>query len=134
MATPLPYDEAIGAIICDRLATGESLRRICKGESDEIPCERTVYRWLRANEDFRQQYARARKDWAETQLEEIVDIADRSDLDPADKRVMIDTRKWAMGKLDGKYSDKLKHVGGDEGDAPIRTVTGIEWTVVNPAA
>lgn len=133
MPTPLPYDPKIGAIICDRLATGESLKTICEGKDSEIPCERTVYRWLRQSDDFCQEYARARKDWADAQVEEILHIAD-TEKDAAVARVRIDTRKWAMGKLNGKYSDKLKHVGGDEGDAPIRTVTGIEWTVVNPEA
>jgi serine protease inhibitor len=133
MAKPLPYDKAIGDIICDRLANGENLKQICAGENDGIPCEATVYRWLRADENFSEQYARARKDWADAQVEEIIEIAD-TEKDPAIARVKIDTRKWAMGKLNGKYSDKLKHVGGDEGDAPIRTVTGIEWTVVDPAA
>lgn len=133
MPTPLPYDKEIGDIICDRLASGENLKQICAGESGDLPCESTVYKWLRLNEEFAQQYAHARKDWADAQLEVIVDIAD-TEKDPAIARVRIDTRKWAMGKLNGKYSDKLKHVGGDEGDAPIRTVTGIEWTVVNPEA
>lgn len=133
MPTPLPYDKEIGDLICDRLANGENLKQICKGENDNIPCEATVYKWLRLNEDFAQQYAHARKDWADAQVEKIIEIADGTDA-PDQKRVRIDTRKWAMGKLNGKYSDKLKHVGGDEGDAPIRTVTGIEWTVVNPEA
>lgn len=131
MAKPLPYDAAIGAIICDRLANGESLKAICEGDST-IPCEATVYRWLRADEQFSEEYARSRKHWADAQIERIQEIA-RCDERTADhKRLEIDTLKWAMGKLNGKYSDKLKHVGGDEGDAPIRTVTGIEWTVVDP--
>lgn len=133
MPTPLPYDEAIGAIICERLACGESLKKICEGEGD-IPCESTVYKWLRTNEDFAQEYARARRDWADAQIEQIQAIA-RDDARGADhKRLEIDTLKWAMGKLNGKYSDKVKHVGGDDGDAPIRTVTGIEWSVVAPPA
>jgi hypothetical protein len=133
LATPLPYDEAIARAVCDRIAAGESLRSICDGGED-IPCERTIYRWLAASEDFSQEYARARKTWADAQIEEVIAIARNTELKPDDKRVQIDTLKWAMGKLNGKYSDKLKHVGGDEGDAPIRTVTGIEWTIVTPEA
>jgi hypothetical protein len=131
MATPLPYDPRIGAIICDRLASGESLKAICAGD-ETIPCEATVYRWLRANVAFSEEYARARKDWADAQIERIQEIASDDKRGADHKRLEIDTLKWAMGKLNGKYSDKLRHVGGDEGDAPIRTVTGIEWTVVNP--
>jgi len=132
MAPPLPYDAAIGDIICDHLANGESLKVICAGD-DSIPCEATVYRWLRANEAFSEQYARARKDWADAQIERIQELA-RDDKRGADhKRIEIDTLKWSMGKMNGKYSDKLKHVGGDEGDSPIEhKVTGFEWTVVHP--
>lgn len=132
MAPPLPYDKATGDIICDRLANGESLTTICA--SDDLPSTDTVYRWLRADATFSDNYTRARKDWADAQIETIGTIA-RDDTRGADhKRIEIDALKWAMGKLNGKYSDKLKHVGGDEGDAPIRTVNGIEWTVVNPEA
>lgn len=132
MSPPLPYNKEIGDIICDRLANGESLKAICKG-GDDLPCEATIYRWLRASDEFSEQYTRARRDWADAQIERIQEIA-ASDTRGADhKRLEIDTLKWSMGKLHGKYSDKLKHVGGDDDDAPIRTVTGIEWTVVTPA-
>jgi hypothetical protein len=132
MGRPTKFTAETATEICRRLAEGESLKAICKDEA--MPAERTVFGWLAADDDFSQQYARARKHWAEAQLEEIIEIADDNDLKPEDKRVRIDTRKWAMGKLNGKYSDKLKHVGGDEDDAPIRSVTGIEWTIVQPPA
>ena len=49
---------------------------------------------------------------------------------PADhKRIQIDTLKWAMGKMNGKYSDKVKHVGGDDGDSPI-AFTGFDVNFV----
>src|SRR5690606_30180476 len=96
------------------------------------PAERTVYQWLARHEIFAQEYARARKTWADAQIEEIIAVSKDTELKADDKRVQIDTLKWAMGKLNGKYSDKLKHVGGDEDDAPIR-IAGIERTVVDPA-
>lgn len=105
------------AEICERLTGGESLRTICL--DDHLPCDRTVYRELAENDDFSHQYARARKTWADAQVEEIIAVSRDSELKADDKRVQIDTLKWAMGKLNGKYSDKVKHVGGDEGDAPI---------------
>jgi hypothetical protein len=42
-----------------------------------------------------------------------------------DRRIAIDARKWAAGKLNGKYSDKVKHVGGDDGD-PAIAFTGFD--------
>jgi hypothetical protein len=49
------------------------------------------------------------EDW----LVEMVEITDRDDLDPLDKRVRIDARQWIMSKVaPGRYGDKLI-VGGD---------------------
>ena len=128
---PEGYGQDAADEICDRISSGESLRTIC-AESGHLPCERTVFRWIGKSEPFSQQYARARQTWADAQLEEIVAVSRDGELGADHKRVQIDTLKWAMGKLNGKYSDKVKHVGGDEGDAPI-AFTGLELTIVDPA-
>lgn len=129
----MAFNQELANEICERLASGENLKTIC--ESDHLPSEWLTYKWLRENDEFANQYAQARAKWADTQIEKIISIADDKDIKPDDKRVMIDTRKWAMGKLNGKYSDKLKHVGGDEGDSPIEVnVSGIEWSIVGPEA
>jgi hypothetical protein len=52
------FTQAVGTIICERLATGETLLSICKEES--MPPRRTVYEWLNADSEFAAQYARAR--------------------------------------------------------------------------
>lgn len=114
---PSDFTQELADSICDRIATGESLRQMCL--ADDLPSERTVYRWLNANDDFCQQYARARKTWADAQIEQIIAVSVDPELGADHKRVQIDTLKWAMGKLNGKYSDKVKHVGGDDGDNPI---------------
>lgn len=51
-------------------------------------------------------------------LEEIFEIADNPEIDVQDKRVRIDTRKWAMGKLKPKkYGEKQTvEVGNKEGE------------------
>lgn len=112
--------------ICDKLAEGQSLKAIC--EETDI-CERSVYRRLRDDEAFSREYARARKTWADSQLEVIIAVSKDVDLGADHKRVQIDTLKWAMGKLNGKYSDKMKHVGGDDGDEPIK-FTGFDVNFV----
>jgi hypothetical protein len=49
------------------------------------------------------------EDW----LDDMIDITDRDDLDPLDKRVRIDARRWIMSKLSPqRYGDKIL-VGGD---------------------
>lgn len=112
--------------ICNQLAEGKSLRAICENQGY---CERSVYRRLRDDETFSQEYARARKTWADAKMEDILEIAADKVLAADHKRVEIDTIKWAMGKMNGKYSDKVKHVGGDDGDAPIQ-FTGFDVSFV----
>ena len=50
--------------ICERIAEGEPLTRICKDR--QMPAYRTVLGWRVANEEFSHLYARARQDAADT--------------------------------------------------------------------
>lgn len=108
MARPSEYCKDKAADICARLAEGQSLRSICALEN--MPDVKTVYRWMGANEEFRQQYALAREDQADTLADEIIDISDDQTEDPQSRRVRIDTRKWVASKLKPKkYGDKTDH-------------------------
>lgn len=115
------YNQETAIRICEELSAGRSLRSICADEG--MPDASTVFRWLAANEEFREQYARARETQADAMLEEILQIADdgqndtytdengntRTDQDViARSRLRVDTRKWAMSKMaPKKYGDKL---------------------------
>lgn len=59
-----------------RIMGNRSLKSICK--DDDMPEERTVFRWLLADEheSFRQQYARATEIRADMAVDETSDIAD----------------------------------------------------------
>lgn len=121
------YDEAIATRICEEISAGRSLRSICT--DDGVPDKATVFRWLAANEEFRDQYARAREAQADAMLEDILEIADDGINDTfedeagivktnhdviARSRLRVDTRKWAMSKLaPKKYGDKItqEHTG-----------------------
>lgn len=119
MPRPLEFNEAVADAICERLADGESLRSICR--DDDMPAKSTVFKWLGLIPAFADQYARARETQADSLADDIVDIADDKGLEPNDKRVRIDARKWLAGKLRPKaYGDKVAVVGGDKTDAPIR--------------
>lgn len=122
---PVEYSEEITAIICEEIASGKSLRSICLKKG--MPTKTSVFRWLKDNDAFRDQYARARDAQADTLFDEILDIANKpmigkkTKLDADGKviemtkgdmiehrRLMIDTRKWMAGKLRPKvYGDKL---------------------------
>ena len=103
----------------------------------DMPSQSMVFRWL-ADErytSFREQYARAREEQADTNADEILSIADemppeytddkgRTSLDQtylAWQKQRIEARKWTAMKLKPKkYGDKLG-LHGVEGAAPIAT-------------
>lgn len=124
---PSTYTDEMGDRICDLLTEGKSLRKICMGE--EFPNASTVYVWLDRFPSFAEKYARAREAATEDMLEDILEIADATGVDPQEKRVRIDTRKWVMGRLKPKkYGDK-QHVdiGNKEGET-----FQVESKVVDP--
>ena len=95
---------AIMQEVCERIASGQSLRHIC--ESDHMADVSTVKRWLRENEEFRAQYTQAREDQADHYADVIVEIAD-TEPDAATARTRIDARKWVASKLlPKKYGDR----------------------------
>lgn len=102
---PSTYTEEMGNLICDKLTEGVSLRKLCM--SEEFPNASTVYVWLDRFPSFAEKYVRAREAATEDMLEAILEIADDPKIDTQDKRVRIDTRKWAMSKLNmKKYGEK----------------------------
>lgn len=140
---PTKYSQHVAALICARLAEGESLRSICSDE--EMPASSTVFLWLAKHADFSEQYARAREAQADALFDEIIDIADDSrndwmeikygDSDDEDAgwkvnhehiqraRLRVDSRKWMASKLSPKkYGDKIQH-GGDPDNPLVINVT-----------
>lgn len=107
-----------------------------------MPNKATVYRWLGSNEPFRDLYARAREDQADTLADEIVNIADNPvvgiktktgkdgvEITEGDmiehRRLQVDARKWVAAKLKPKkYGDKATH----EHTGPGGTALVIEHT------
>jgi hypothetical protein len=122
---PSRFTQAIADEICERLSRGESLRTIC--EDDHMPGRATVHRWLGESKAFQDQYARAREIQADYYADRIVDDAMVA-TDAQIGRLRMDALKWAASKLaPKKYGDKVQHVGGNEGDAPIRHSVAIEF-------
>jgi len=109
---PSTYTEEMATTICERIADGESLRKICN--EPDMPPKKTVLAWLKVHEDFRTQYAQARDEQADALFDETLHIADTEE-DWQRARLRIDTRKWVAGKLrPKKYGDKVdvEHTGG----------------------
>ena len=119
---PTKYSDKLADRICQKIAEGYSVRSICK-EKDMVSMQ-TLFRWLRENDKFREQYVRACEERSYAQAEEIIDIADNATNAYMEKlegdgyifnsenvqrsRLRIDTRKWLMSKMNPKvYGDKL---------------------------
>jgi len=119
---PSDYTEELADLICEAVASGGALYRMC-AERDDLPAERTIYQWLEKHPSFAQKYARARERQADRNADEIVDIADTED-DPQRARVRMDARKWRASKLaPKKYGDKVQQeISGPDG-GPIETKT-----------
>ena len=130
---PVEYTEDIAEEVCWRLAHGESLVSICRDE--HLPHCATIYRWLVRFPVFCEMYARAREDQADTNADEILQIADEMPPEFTDdkgrtyldqtfiqwQKNRIDARKWTAAKLKPrKYGDRMA-VEGVEGGAAIKT-------------
>ncbi len=109
---PSDFTQETADIICERVADGVSLRKVCAAD-DTLPDRRTVLRWLAKDEheEFRRQYARAQDERADFYFEETMEISDdvgagRDDI--AKARLRVDTRKWVCARMNPKkYSDRL---------------------------
>lgn len=133
---PSDYGAEIAALICERIADGQSVREI--GRDENMPAASTIFRWLSVHKEFQEQYARAKEAQAEHLAEQILDIADDAQNDWMERknsdgenigwqvngdaiqrsRLMVDSRKWLLSKLlPKKYGDKItqEHQGPDGG-------------------
>ncbi|HEX4045111.1 MAG TPA: hypothetical protein VHZ76_05540 [Gammaproteobacteria bacterium] len=121
---PTTYSIEIATEICDTVSSStKGIKRLCL-ENDHWPCPDTIFRWLKSNKDFSDQYARAKRLQIEALVDEILEIADDSNNDyMADvkgkmiidhehiqrAKLRIDTRKWLASKLVPKiYGNRIQ--------------------------
>ena len=126
---PTQYTPQLGDLICEGISNAKSLASICN-ENDDLPTVRSVYTWLRSNEEFLHNYERSKEDQADYLAEEILEIADDSRNDFMDRldengevsaatklnseniqrsRLRVDARKWIASKFKTKrYGDKVQ--------------------------
>lgn len=74
MGRPTSYTSALDAEICERLATGETLRAICRDE--HMPSWTTVYEWRKVHAQFSERFALARELGGDAIAEDTLSIAD----------------------------------------------------------
>jgi hypothetical protein len=133
---PTKFNQQTADLICMMLSEGLSLRQILKADTTgALPAQSTVYEWLLRFPLFAEQYARAREEQADTNADEILDIADEMPPEYTDEKGRtsldmtyiqwqknrIEARKWTAAKLrPKKYGDRMA-VEGVEGGAAIKT-------------
>jgi hypothetical protein len=108
------------AIILERIANGEPLAQICR--DTDMPCMSAVNNWRRSDAGFDGDFARAREAGHDVIAAGTRDVARGgagSSGDVQRDRLIVETDLKLLAKWDKRYSDKVKHVGGDEGDNPI---------------
>lgn len=122
---PSDYTKWKARAICIRIASGQSLREICKLPG--YPSRYAVFRWLNSNESFRNQYVQARDAQCEVFLEDMLSISETEsgDDDTAVRvqrdKLRTDTLKWVMERMGSKrYGTRqmLDHTSSDRSMSP----------------
>jgi len=133
MGRPTDYTLELADKICQNIAMGISLAKMCKAEDMPNPC--SVYKWRRENPDFSNNYDLAREDQADMMAEEMLDIADADAEDAvrvSHAKLRVDTRKWAASKFKpNRYADRLQQELSGPGGGPIEVDTVWEVKVVD---
>lgn len=142
---PSEFSQTTADAICDKLVEGKSLRSILL--ADDMPASSTVFKWLKQNPDFAEQYAHARDAQADTLADEILDIADDGTNDWMDdqeeaggvryngdavqrSKLRVDARKWVAAKLKPKKYGDRQLIGSDP-ENPLPD--GFKIELVKPA-
>lgn len=113
MPRPTIFTEQLAGEICERIADGESLHRICA--DPDMPSRSTVLLWLRSGErpEFLNQYLNAKDAKADYLADQILEIADGCEgaergTEIQAAKLRIEARQWfAKVTAPKKYSERL---------------------------
>lgn len=137
---PSLYSEALVTTICNLIASGESLRKLCQRPG--MPTTETIRAWLIEKPEFSAQYARAREAQADLLADEIIEIADDKSQDILDvgeggdarsitnsaavqrAKLQVDARKWKASQMAPKRwgQQSMAVTGADGGPLIVKTV------------
>jgi hypothetical protein len=110
--------EAAIVAVLERLETHGMTRRACR-EAGVVWS--TFLHWMDDDEPLRHRYARAKADGIDAEAERMTEVADDSSLDPQDRRVRLDTRKWLFARLRPEvYGDRVQAELSGRGGGPIQ--------------
>lgn len=111
------YSDDIAATICQRIADGDSVHKICREVG--FPNRRTIFKWLIDHPDFVKAYSAAREMQADKLADEIIELADGSG-DFRKVRNQIEARKWKSSRMaPRKYGDRVALEHSGDGGGPV---------------
>jgi hypothetical protein len=90
---------------------------ICR--DPRMPSASTFWRWTKADDDLGKRIVGAREVGYYIRADEAVERAKTAE-DATKGRLAFDAERWRLSKLANAFSDKVRHVGGDDGDNPIQ--------------
>lgn len=132
MGRPSIFTQTIADEICERIASGEVLEKICQDE--HMPAWSTARKWRDSGEypDFAAAYARARDARAEAAFDNLEETAAQATPENVQVvRLKVDTLKWKLSRIDpNKYGDKVKAELSGPGGNPIETINRVERVIV----
>lgn len=122
---PEIYTQELADTVCERVSNGESMRAISR--DDSMPCTSTMFKWIREDIEFLQQYEIAKDQGCLAMSEDIISISDDGTNDYMEmlsqngediegykqngeaiqrSRLRVDARKWILSKqMPKKYGD-----------------------------
>ncbi len=106
---PSILDDHLATQILTRYSNGESLTRIC--QDPNMPNRVTVWRWVKDNEDFAANFARARESNADSIEDGMAEIERQvlsGEVEPQAANVVLSSQRWRARVLHpNRYGDKL---------------------------
>ena len=92
-----PITDELFAVICSRIADGETLSAICR--EPDMPGRVTVYEWMAEQPERREQFARARDQGFDRIAESTLAIADEEPPTAVDGRRDAGTVAWQKNRI-----------------------------------
>lgn len=105
------YDPALAVAICERIAEGETLSKVCAGEG--MPDRKTFRRWMVREPELRKAYEAARELQSHSLFDEALDLVRKLKDETLENakvtalRVALEQLRWSAGKLNpAQYGEK----------------------------
>lgn len=106
---PTKYTDEIIKEFCRRISIGRSVHSVCRDE--DMPSRETFYKSIRENDYLSDQYREAlklREDYHFDEMLEIADMVEDDGVKIQKAKLMIDTRKWVLSRMNPKkYGDRI---------------------------